>query len=38
MYQAANVVCYHRASHPWLTGVFLVRLALLITGRRVSGS
>jgi hypothetical protein len=31
MCQAANVVCHYRASHPLLTGVVLVHLALLIT-------
>jgi hypothetical protein len=35
MCDPADVVCHHRASHPRLTGVVVVRLALLITGRRV---
>jgi hypothetical protein len=35
MCQAANIVCHHRTSHTWLTNVVLVRLAVLITGRRI---
>jgi len=36
MCQSANLVCHHRASHHWLANAVLLRLALLITGRRIS--